>query len=507
MAEVEKEIKLLDVKPLDFMRKMEKLGASPKWKYIQDIYTFDFPEILESLRIKIKEFEKTGDRRGVITLLTEISPCFSSEERKKLQNLLGGHDILTYVIKMDDLSILNNPCIQDIILKGHSRFKKWIRLRKTGDETTITIKKIINVDKEYKIDNVEELEIPIPSIESGRELLQNLGYFPTNHQKKLRIAYDYLNTEVVLDKWPKIPPYVEIEGQTEDILNVVSNLGYTKDDIKVMNTDAVYALNGIDLYKFTDLDFDEEEEKQNNFLLNQINNLSINNHSLIAISGMPAAGKTTISRRLLSTISNLVYFDFGAFFRPIAFYLIKQEKFSIEKLKNIVQEEKIDELMKKMNLGYRNNNGIYEFSINGIFFEKEELYNQQMNKLTVDVGACFGDSLNSYIKNIIEDIRQKNPVILNARRPFSVCKDISVHIFLKADFYKRAERKAKLECNSLEEAIENLKQRDIKELAAGFWETFEFTKVIDTTYMGVDITTELVEKHILEAEIKDNTIE
>ena len=502
MAEVEKEIKLLNVDPIEFMRKMHELGVSPKGKYVQDIYTFDFPSILENLKIRLKEFEKTGDKRGIIMLMTEIYPCFSNEEKEKVQIILGGQDILTYINETNDLSMLCNLNLQEIISKVESRFKKWIRLRRTGDETTITIKKIINVDTEYQIDDVEELEIPVPNIEAGKELLQNLGYFPTNHQKKLRIAYDYSNTEVVLDKWPKIPAYIEIEGQIEDIINVVKDLGYTEDNMKIMNTDAVYALSGINLYDFVDLDFDEEEEKQVQFLLSERNNVATKKHSLIAISGMPAAGKTTVSEKLLSTIPNLVYFDFGAFFRPIALYLIKNKKMSLEDLKVIVEDGKIDELMKKLNIGYRNNNGIYEISINGHFFENEELYNPEMNKLTVDVGTCFGDSLNSYIKNIIENIRHKNPVLLNARRPFAVCDDISNHIFFKADFYKRAERKAVLEGTTIEEAIERLRKRDIKESQAGFWETFSFTKIIDTTDMEVDIATEIAKKHILEYTIK-----
>lgn len=61
------------------------------------------------------------------------------------------------------------------------------------------------------------------------------------------------------------------------------------------------------------------------------------NHSLIAISGMSGAGKTSVSMELLKTMPNLVYFDFGAFFRPITFYLVKHKRISIEQLRKIVQ--------------------------------------------------------------------------------------------------------------------------------------------------------------------------
>lgn len=248
--------------------------------------------------------------------------------------------------------------------------------------------------------------------------------------------------------------------------------------------------------------FSKEETKKADNTSNQNNNKEEKKHSLIAISGMPGAGKTSVSSRLVSTIPNLVYFDFGAFFRPITYYLIKEKGKSIDDLKKIIEESKIEELMKELNLGHKNSNGAYEVSVDGKFFKEEELYNPEMDRLTVEVGTCFGDNLNEYIRNIIEDIRKKNPVLLNARRPFSVCQDISNHIFLKANFHKRAERKAELEGTSLEQAVENLRRRDEKESKAGFWEVFPFTKVIDTTNMEVETATELVMKHILGYSIK-----
>lgn len=238
-----------------------------------------------------------------------------------------------------------------------------------------------------------------------------------------------------------------------------------------------------------------------------MSNKSVNKqHSLIAISGMPGAGKTSVSEQLISTIPNLTYFDFGAFFRPLTYYLIKEKKLSIEQLQQIVETGRIDELMEKLNVGYRNNNKEYEFSVRNKFYKSEELYNPEMNKTTVDVGTCFGDSLNPHIHSIITNIRQANPVLLNARRPFSVCSDISNHIFLKADFHERAKRKAVLEHTTLEEAVNRLRKRDEKEYRAGFWTTYPFTKIIDTTHLETEQTTELVKQHILQYTIPTSDV-
>ena len=81
----------------------------------------------------------------------------------------------------------------------------------------------------------------------------------------MRIAYDYKNAEIVIDKWPKLAPYVEIEAPTkEDIDEAVLMLGYNLEDAIVINTDDVYNEVGIDIYskEYSDLSFSEKEEQE-----------------------------------------------------------------------------------------------------------------------------------------------------------------------------------------------------------------------------------------------------
>ena len=44
MSNIEREIKILNVDAKRVMLKMKELGVKPKGKYIQDIYTFNFPQ-------------------------------------------------------------------------------------------------------------------------------------------------------------------------------------------------------------------------------------------------------------------------------------------------------------------------------------------------------------------------------------------------------------------------------------------------------------------------------
>lgn len=263
MSEIEREVKILNVDIKETITKMNKLGVSPKGKYIQDIYTFNFPSIENLFKYKLKIAENTGDREQLIDFINEIKPCFSKEDIELIKSICKTDDIIEYVNNEKDLSLLDNSKIYDLLKKVNKNYSKWIRLRRTGDKTTITIKRIVNCCGEYELDAVRELEFEVPSIDEGKEFLKILGYYPALHQKKMRIAYDYNNTEVVLDKWPKIPAYIEVEGKSpEDIYKVVSDLGFSQKDVRVMNTDDVYRENGLDIYSFKDLDFSEKEQKE-----------------------------------------------------------------------------------------------------------------------------------------------------------------------------------------------------------------------------------------------------
>lgn len=53
-----------------------------------------------------------------------------------MEHLLNNQELLTYLNDSEDLEKLENEEIKEIIVNGGSRLKKWIRLRKTGEETT-----------------------------------------------------------------------------------------------------------------------------------------------------------------------------------------------------------------------------------------------------------------------------------------------------------------------------------------------------------------------------------
>ena len=266
MGQIEREIKLLNVDVNKIKSALEKNGVQPKGKFIQDVYTFDLPTIDELYIEYLDALMVYNDKRGLTKLIIEVRPCFDNDDLMLLERIVGTKDLLEFIhdSNSDYKRLFSSELIQ-LMKKTNENFSKWVRLRQTGDEITITIKRIVNSKGEYELDAVNELELDVPSIEDGKNLLEDLGYFFARHQIKMRIVYDYKNTEIVIDKWPKLAPYVEIEGPTkEDIDEAVLMLGYNLEDAIVINTDDVYSDAGIDIYskEYSDLSFSEKEEQE-----------------------------------------------------------------------------------------------------------------------------------------------------------------------------------------------------------------------------------------------------
>ena len=265
MGKIEREIKILNVDVKKVKDKLRQEGINQKWAYIQDVYTFDLPSVDELYIKAIELLETKNDKRNIEKLISDIKPCFTHDDILLIKEILGVDDFLLFIKQHDNYKLLHDKKLIELMKNTDKNYSKWVRLRRTGDETTITIKKIVDSTGEYAIDNVDELEFDVPDIEFGKEFLSDLGYFFDRHQIKMRIAYDYKNTEIVIDKWPLLKPYIEVEGPTEEeILEAVSKIGYASDDVLVINTDDVYMKNGINIYdeKYSDLSFDEKEEKE-----------------------------------------------------------------------------------------------------------------------------------------------------------------------------------------------------------------------------------------------------
>jgi len=129
---------------------------------------------------------------------------------------------------------------------------KWIRLRDTGTEVTLTVKEI----KHDGIDGTHEVEVTVDDFEATNALLATLGFTPKGYQENKRTSYELDGAQLELDRWPLLPPYLEIEAESkEEVIRIACLLGYSEDDLTGENTTKVYARYGIDLTTIPNLRF------------------------------------------------------------------------------------------------------------------------------------------------------------------------------------------------------------------------------------------------------------
>ncbi|MFG1621654.1 class IV adenylate cyclase [Kribbella sp. NPDC049227] len=139
--------------------------------------------------------------------------------------------------------------VYDIAAGDESR---WIRLRDTGTAVTLTVKEIAHDG----IDGTTETEVEVGDFEATNELLGRIGFEPKSYQENRRVSFELDGAQLEIDWWPRIPPYLEIEGQSrEHVVGVAALLGVAEEQLTGENTVKVYARYGIDLTEISELRF------------------------------------------------------------------------------------------------------------------------------------------------------------------------------------------------------------------------------------------------------------
>jgi len=139
--------------------------------------------------------------------------------------------------------------VYDVVRGDESR---WIRLRDTGAEVTLTVKQIAHDG----IDGTTETEVTVGDFETTNELLRQIGFHPKSYQENHRTSFELQGAELELDQWPLIPPYLEIEGHSRNhVLEVANALNISEHQLTGENTTKVYARYGIDLTTIPNLRF------------------------------------------------------------------------------------------------------------------------------------------------------------------------------------------------------------------------------------------------------------
>lgn len=144
----------------------------------------------------------------------------------------------------------------------------FLRLRDEGENVTMTFKSqkdFVSYEATTKDVVMIEDEVIVSNFENTRTILRNLGMIELRYQENKRIRYTLGNVEIDIDFWPRIPPYVEIEGPSiEEVLNVVEVLGFNKDDAVRYSAGTIYDRHyGIKMHEYSKFTFDECEKSEN----------------------------------------------------------------------------------------------------------------------------------------------------------------------------------------------------------------------------------------------------
>lgn len=91
--------------------------------------------------------------------------------------------------------------------------QRVVRIRSTKD-------KILLAYKQHSDGNstATEIELEVSDEEQAVSFLEKVGLVAFRRQEKRRHAFSLDGIGIDIDTWPKIPPYVELEGESEEVL-------------------------------------------------------------------------------------------------------------------------------------------------------------------------------------------------------------------------------------------------------------------------------------------------
>ena len=84
----------------------------------------------------------------------------------------------------------------------------FVRIRNEGDKTTVTYKQFNSLT----IDGVKEIEVTVSDFDDAVALFKEAGLVYGSLQESRRETWKLGEVEIVIDEWPWLNPYIEIEG-------------------------------------------------------------------------------------------------------------------------------------------------------------------------------------------------------------------------------------------------------------------------------------------------------
>ena len=113
----------------------------------------------------------------------------------------------------------------------------WMRVRREYDQITMSYK-VVNGTK---ITDQKEVELVIDSFEDGEEFLISIGATKKSYQETKRELWRLDDVDITIDTWPGLYPFVEVEGEGEEVVKQVSEkIGFDYSDAVFCEVSFIY---------------------------------------------------------------------------------------------------------------------------------------------------------------------------------------------------------------------------------------------------------------------------
>lgn len=129
------------------------------------------------------------------------------------------------------LTELGATCVQPmrlmrrVTIENDSLVEKnaFVRVRDEGDRVTMTYKQFDSLS----VDGAKEIEIVVSDFDTAVRLLDAAGLPSQSFQESKRETWQLGEVEIVLDEWPWLKPYIEIEAGSEVLVrDTAKQLGF-----------------------------------------------------------------------------------------------------------------------------------------------------------------------------------------------------------------------------------------------------------------------------------------
>ncbi len=156
--------------------------------------------------------------------------------------------------------------------KGHEEVGKFARVRDEQDKITMSFKSV-NTAGGYKgIADQKEICLLVDNFENAIEFLRAIGCQDLAFQENKREIWQIGNTEITIDEWPFLEPFVEIEGQSEEaVRGMAGKMGFDYNKAMFCTAGKIYSDKyGIDESIIHDYISKITFDMENPFLKNKI---------------------------------------------------------------------------------------------------------------------------------------------------------------------------------------------------------------------------------------------